>query len=98
MISDTHIKISLEALSDLVKGLEQEIEELLVKGDAYRWGNEEVEPDLQLAIEYYHEAAELGDWEAMVLLADLLEELGRGDEAAQWRQRRDAAMGAEGMA
>lgn len=40
----------------------------------------------------------MGDWEAMVLLADLLEEVGRGDEATQWRQRRDAAMGAEGMA
>lgn len=51
-----------------------------------------------LAVEYYREAAEMGDWEAMVLLADLLEEVGRGDEATQWRQRRDAAMGAEGMA
>lgn len=34
----------------------------------------------------------MGDWEAMELLADLLEEMGHGDEAAQWRQRRGAKM------
>lgn len=92
------LHISMTEFRAFLTVLESDISTLLAKGDAYRWGNEGVEPDLEMAVEYYREATEMGDWEAMVLLADLLEELGRGDEAAQWRQRRDAAMGAEGMA
>ena len=90
------ITVTLPEFNSFLGELGSEIEALLVKGDSYRWGNEDVEPDLQLALEYYREAAELGDWEAMALVADLLEEMGREDEAAQWRQRRAAAMGAEG--
>lgn len=70
-----------------------QIEELLARGDAYRWGTEAVERDTQMALAYYSEAAELGDWEAMSLLADLLEELGREAEAAPWRARLAAEAG-----
>lgn len=55
-------------------------------GDAYRWGNGEVEPDATMAMEYYREAAELGDLEAMGLLADMLEEQGQEVAAIIWRE------------
>ena len=79
--------VTLLEFNSFLEELENEIEALLVKGDAYRWGNEEVEPDLHLAIEYYREAAEMGDWEAMELLADTLEEVGLCDEARCWEER-----------
>ncbi len=72
---------------DFFSALEDDIHTLLAMGDAYRWGNGEVEPDATMAMEFYREAAELGDWEAMELLADMLEEQGRVDEAKNWRER-----------
>ncbi|MDO5464823.1 MAG: hypothetical protein Q4F40_07800 [Akkermansia sp.] len=72
---------------DFLSALEDDIHTLLVMGDAYRWGNEEVEPDATMAMEFYREAAELGDWEAMELLADMLEEQGQEVEAKIWRER-----------
>ena len=66
---------------------EEEIRTLLVMAEAYRWGNGEVEPDAVMAMEYYREAAELGDWEAMGLLADMLEEAGNSLEAEEWYAR-----------
>lgn len=77
----------MEDFRAFLSELEEDIRSLLVKGDAYRWGTSEVTPDPMLAVEYYREAAEMGDEEAMGLLADLLEELGRDDEATPWRQR-----------
>ncbi|MBQ2379620.1 MAG: SEL1-like repeat protein [Akkermansia sp.] len=79
--------VTLPEFNSFLEELGSEIEALLVKGDAYRWGNEEVEPDLNLAIEYYREAAEMGDAEAMRLLATTLEEVGQCDEARAWEER-----------
>ena len=92
MCTSDRVSVTAAELNAFIHALGSQIEYLLAKGDAYRWGNEEVEPDAAMAVEYYREAAEMGDWEAMELLADLLEALGRGDEAAQWRQRRGAEM------
>lgn len=80
-------KVTLESFNAFLSSLEEEIHTLLAMGDAYRWGNGEVEPDAAMAMEYYREAAELGDWEAMELLADMLEEQGRVDDAKNWRER-----------
>ena len=49
-----------------------------------------------MAMEYYRDAAELGDWEAMGLLADMLEEQGRVDEAKNWREHLEAELRAGG--
>jgi TPR repeat protein len=85
-------KVTLESFNAFLSALEDDIHTLLVMGDAYRWGNEEVEPDATMAMEYYREAAELGDWEAMGLLADMLEEQGRVDEAKNWREHLEAEL------
>ena len=98
METNERLHVEMEDFRTFLSVLESDISNLLAKGDAYRWGNEEVEPDAAMAVEYYREAAEMGDWEAMALLADLLEEMGREDEAAQWRLRRAVAMGEEGKA
>lgn len=98
MCTSDRVSVTTAELNAFIHALGSQIEYLLAKGDAYRWGNDEVEPDAEMAAEYYREAAEMGDWEAMELLADLLEEMGHGDEAAQWRQRRAVAMGEEGKA
>ena len=89
-------KVTLESFNAFLSALEDDIHTLLVMGDAYRWGNEEVEPDAAMAMEYYREAAELGDWEAMGLLADMLEEQGRVDEAKNWREHLEAELRAGG--
>lgn len=80
-------KVTLESFNAFLSALEDDIHTLLVMGDAYRWGNGEVEPDAAMAMEYYQEAAELGDWEAMELLADMLEEQGQEVAAKIWRER-----------
>lgn len=85
-------KVTLESFNTFLSSLEEEIHTLLAMGDAYRWGNGEVEPDATMAMEYYREAAELGDWEAMELLADMLEEQGRVDEAKNWREHLEAEL------
>lgn len=89
-------KVTLESFNGFLSALEDDIHTLLVMGDAYRWGNGEVEPDATMAMEYYREAAELGDWEAMGLLADMLEEQGQVDEAKSWREHLDAELRAGG--
>ena len=86
MESTDRIHIPMNDFQDFLSALEDDIHTLLVMGDAYRWGNAEVEPDATMAMEYYREAAELGDWEAMGLLADMLEEQGQVDEPASWRE------------
>lgn len=91
METNERLHVEMEDFRAFLSVLESDISNLLAKGDAYRWGNEEVEPDAAMAVEYYREAAEMGDWEAMELLADLLEEMERMDEAAQWRQLRAEA-------
>lgn len=83
-------KVTLESFNAFLSSLEEEIHTLLAMGDAYRWGNGEVEPDAAMAMEYYREAAELGDWEAMGLLADMLEEQGQVDDAKIWRENLEA--------
>ena len=90
MESTDSIHIPMNDFRDYLSALEDDIHTLLVMGDAYRWGNEEVEPDATMAMEYYREAAELGDWEAMGLLAGMLEEQGRVDEAKNWREHLEA--------
>ena len=82
-----YMEVTLESFNAFLSSLEEEIHTLLAMGDAYRWGNGEVEPDAAMAMEYYREAAELGDWEAMELLADMLEEQGQVDDAKNWRER-----------
>ena len=89
-------KVTLESFNAFLSALEDDIHTLMVMGDAYRWGNAEVEPDAAMAMEYYREAAELGDWEAMGLLADMLEEQGRGEEAKRWRAHLGAELRARG--
>ena len=89
-------KVTLESFNAFLSALEDDIHTLLVMGDAYRWGNAEVEPDATMAMEYYRDAAELGDWEAMGLLADMLEEQGRVDEAKNWREHLEAELRAGG--
>lgn len=89
-------RVSLETFNAFLSAMEDDIHTLLVMGDAYRWGNAEVEPDAAIAMEYYREAAELGDWEAMGLLADMLEEQGRVDEAKNWREHLEAELRAGG--
>lgn len=79
--------VTLSEFNAFLEETGNEIEALLVKGDAYRWGTEEVEADLQLAIEYYREASEMGDEEAMHLLAAALEEAGSDEEAGYWAVR-----------
>ena len=91
MFSDNS-RVSLESFNAFLSALEDDIHTLLVMGDAYRWGNAEVEPDAAMAMEYYREAAELGDWEAMGLLADMLEEQGWVDEAKNWREHLEAEL------
>ena len=81
-----NMEVTLESFNAFLSSQEEEIHTLLAMGDAYRWGNGEVEPDATMAMEFYREAAELGDWEAMGLLADMLEEQGRVDEAKNWRE------------
>lgn len=83
-------KVTLESFNAFLSSLEEEIHTLLAMGDAYRWGNGEVEPDAAMAMEYYREAAELGDWEAMELLADMLEEQGQEVAAKIWRVNLEA--------
>ncbi len=95
MFSDNS-RVSLETFNAFLSALEDDIHTLLVMGDAYRWGNAEVEPDAAMAMEYYREAAELGDWEAMGLLADMLEEQGQVDEAKNWREHLEAELRAGG--
>lgn len=85
------IHVPMEDFRAFLSELEEDIHSLLVKGDAYRWGTADVSPDPILAAEYYREAAEMGDEEAMGLLADVLEELGQDDEASSWRQRLESA-------
>ena len=68
------------------------IQEYMTLAEVYRYGNARLAPNKEKSLQYYQIAAEMGDWDAMEQLADLLEELGRGDEAAQWRQRRGAEM------
>lgn len=87
MESTDSIHISMNDFRDFLSALEDDIHTLLVMGDAYRWGNAEVEPDAAMAMEYYREAAELGDWEAMGLLADMLAEAGNSLEAEEWYAR-----------
>lgn len=82
-----NMEVTLESFNAFLSSLEEEIHTLLAMGDAYRWGNEEVKPDATMAMEYYREAAELGDWEAMGLLADMLEEAGNSLEAEEWYAR-----------
>ena len=88
METNERLHVEMEDFRAFLSVLESDISNLLAKGDAYRWGTEEVEPDAAMAVEYFREAAEVGDWEAMELLADLLEEMERMDEAAEWRKRR----------
>lgn len=76
--------------------LEDEIHTLLEMAEGYRWGTVDIEPNSAMAMEYYREAAELGDWEAMGLLADMLEEQGRVDEAKNWREHLEAELRAGG--
>lgn len=85
-----NMEVTLESFNAFLSSLEEEIHTLLAMGDAYRWGNEEVEPDAAMAMEFYREAAELGDWEAMELLAGMLEEQGREVEAKIWRENLEA--------
>lgn len=80
------MEVTLESFNAFLSSLEEEIHTLLAMGDAYRWGNEEEKPDATMAMEFYREAAELGDWEAMELLADMLEEQGLEVEAKIWRE------------
>lgn len=87
-----NMEVTLESFNAFLSSLEEEIHTLLAMGDAYRWGNGEVEPDATMAMEYYREAAELGDWEAMGLLADMLEEQGRVDDAKNWREHLEAEL------
>lgn len=81
-----NMEVTLESFNAFLSSLEEEIHTLLAMGDAYRWGNGEVEPDAAMAMEFYREAAELGDWEAMELLADMLEEQGQDVAAKIWRE------------
>ncbi len=83
-------KVTLESFNAFLSALEDDIHTLLAMGDAYRWGNGEVEPDAAMAMEFYREAAELGDWEAMELLADMLEEQGQEVAAKIWRENLEA--------
>lgn len=85
-----NMEVTLESFNAFLSSLEEEIRTLLAMGDAYRWGNEEVKPDATMAMEFYREAAELGDWEAMELLADMLEEQGQEVEAKIWRENLEA--------
>lgn len=87
-----NMEVTLESFNAFLSSLEEEIHTLLAMGDAYRWGNEEVEPDATMAMEYYREAAELGDWEAMELLADMLEEQGQEVAAKIWREHLEAEL------
>lgn len=82
-----NMEVTLESFNAFLSSLEEELHTLLAMGDAYRWGNEEVEPDATMAMEFYREAAELGDWEAMELLADMLEEQGNSRESEAWYGR-----------
>ena len=75
------------ALGAVVEMLEKEIEGLLILGEIYHYGNEGTSPDLILAESYYREAAEMGDWEGMRLLAAVLEEQGLHAEALLWLAR-----------
>ena len=78
---------AIRSLNEVVEALETITEELLSLGDRYRYGTGEMKPDAALAESYYREAAELGDWEGMRLLAAVLEEQGRSSESAAWLMR-----------
>ena len=65
----------------------EEIHTLLVMAEAYRWGNEDIEPNATMARAYYRAAARLGDGEAMLLLAEMLAEIGAHAEALLWSKK-----------
>lgn len=53
----------------------------------YRYGAPGVAVDFSKAQRWYCEAAEMGDWEGMEALANVLELLGKKGEAERWRKR-----------
>lgn len=67
--------------------LEDEIHTLLEMAEAYRWGTVDIEPNSAMAMEYYRAAARLGDSEAMLLLVEILAEIGAEEEALLWRMK-----------
>ena len=77
----------LHELNLLVKKLDDEVSQFLIKGDLYRYGAPGVAVDLTTAEQWYREAAQLGDWEGMEALADVLELRDKYDEANRWRKR-----------
>lgn len=81
------MQVDVRLLNDVVETLGAITEELLALGDRYRYGTASIKPDVALAESYYREAAELGDWEGMRLLAAVLEEQGRSSEAEAWLMR-----------
>ncbi len=63
------------------------VRENMSLAEIYHYGNERIDPDVNMAIKYYERAANEGYIEAIDVLCELLEETGRVEEVAQWKRR-----------
>ena len=91
-MKDLRFTYLLDFYSNILSEKQRQILEMYYQEDMslaeiYHYGNERIDPDVEMAIKYYERAANEGYIEAIDVLCELLEERGRVEEVAQWKRR-----------